>query len=69
MSSSPWFNSSFPSSVDRVSYLEQFSFSADLVVRKLAHQLCSAEFELDADIRVLMVPLLKAGDVMEVGES
>lgn len=41
------------------------STSADLVVRKLAHQLCSAEFELDADIRVLMVPLLKAGDVME----
>ncbi|XGW23109.1 hypothetical protein V3C99_005393 [Haemonchus contortus] len=37
----------------------------DEVVRKLAHQVCSGEFELDPDIRLIMAPVLSAGDVME----
>ncbi|VDO59500.1 unnamed protein product [Haemonchus placei] len=37
----------------------------DEVVRKLAHQVCSGQFELDPDIRLIMAPLLSAGDVME----
>ncbi|WKX89640.1 hypothetical protein Q1695_008916 [Nippostrongylus brasiliensis] len=39
--------------------------SSEVVVRKLAHQLCLGEFDLDSNIRLLMAPILKAGDVAE----
>ncbi|KAK5965607.1 CarboxyPeptidase D family [Trichostrongylus colubriformis] len=39
--------------------------SAEEVIRKLAHLVCSGEFELDPDIRLIMAPLLKPGNVEE----
>lgn len=43
-----------------------FVFSSSDIIRKFSHQSCSGEFELDEDIHLMMAPVLKAGEVIEV---
>ncbi|EPB72306.1 hypothetical protein ANCCEY_08589 [Ancylostoma ceylanicum] len=41
------------------------SASASAIIRKFSHQSCSGEFELDADIHLMMAPMLRTGEVIQ----